>query len=416
MRTARLLLAALLAAGCGAPGERRPDVLLVTVDTLRADRLGVYGYDRGTSPELDRFAAGAVVFEAAQAQTSWTLGSLASLITARWVSDLGIRDFRSRLAADETTLAEVLAAAGYRTGAVGTHVVFQEKYGLVQGIPEPDEELVRASFEESHRAVTSERVSDAALAWIAARSRDAAPWFLWLHYFDPHIPYLRHPGFTERFGDGGSERYDGEVAFTDFHLGRVLRAAAAGDRPLVAAVTSDHGEEFLDHGGREHGHTLYQELVRAPLLVSAPGFAPARVPERVRLVDLAPTLCELAGLPGALRGRGRSLVPLMRGEGEAGERPCLAELALREPTAADALVLGRWKVVVPRSGGAPELYDLERDPRELRDLAPTSPERVAELAALLEAQRGAPRTAPSPLELDEEELRVLSDLGYLGDD
>ncbi len=422
-RIAALLLVPAACAPAAREGEgAQANVLFVTIDTLRADHLGAYGYARDTSPELDRLARRSVVFENAQAQTSWTLGSLASLVTSRWVGSLGIQNFRSRLDGEATTLCEVLAREGWETAGVGTHLVFQEKYGLRQGIGEFDDELVASNYAESHRAVTSERVSDKALAWISERPDGARPWFLWLHYFDPHIPYVRHAGISERFGDSGLDRYDGEIAFTDRHLGRVLRELERRRSATVIVVTSDHGEEFGDHGGHEHGHTLYQELVRVPLIVSAPSLAPARVVERVRLVDVFPSLLELLDVPRARWPKelvGESFAELARGSGRSSPRPALAELRLRDETAMDGLVSGRWKLVVSRSTRRVELYDLERDPREQKNLARAEPERLAELSAVLEAllaesERGAEGDAEGVL-LSPEEIGALRDLGYLGD-
>ena len=231
---------------------------------------------------------------------------------------------------------------------------------------------------------------------------------------------MRHAGISETFGDRPIDRYDGEIAFTDRHLGQVLRAARALARPTYIVVTADHGEEFRDHGGNEHGHTLYQELVRAPLLVAGPGIAPARIAQRIPLVDVMPSVLELLGVRADAQPSmaGESFVPLLHGQ-SATPRPIVAELRLKKPTATDSLVLGRYKLIVPVATGRAELYDLERDPREQRDLAGRQATRVAELRAQLDsllsrARDGAPES--DSVELQPDEARTLRELGYLGDD
>ncbi|MFT7665301.1 MAG: choline-sulfatase, partial [Planctomycetota bacterium] len=339
------------------------NLLFVTVDTLRADHLSLYGYSRATSPNLDRFGEQSVVFENATAQTSWTLGSLASLMSSQWVGQLNVRDFRSRVSESVVTLAEVLRGVGYETAAVGTHLVFLEKYGLRQGIDQFDDDLVLSDYRDSHRAITSKQVTEKALTWLGERrsSEQVQPWFLWLHYFDPHIPYLKHPGLVSPFGTGVRDRYDGEIVFTDAQVGRVLDFVGESTTPTVVVFTADHGEEFNDHGGKEHGHTLYQELLHVPLLIRAPGLSPRRVPGRVGLVDVMPTVLALLEIsdsnqPAGLVGR--SLLPEMNGE-IVDPAPNLSELRLRDHTNVDALISGRWKLIVPRNTEVPELYELD---------------------------------------------------------
>lgn len=420
--------------GREAAPQKAADILLVTIDTLRADALGLYGYGRPTSPNLDAFAEGAVVFDAAQAPTSWTLSSLSSLLTGHYAWTTGIRDFRSQLDDRFVTLAEHLRARNYDTAAVGTHVVFQDKYGLRQGFARFDDELVEADYQASHKAITSELVSDKGLEflsnWSAARAAgEERPWLLWLHYFDPHIPYRRHAEFP--FGDSGRDRYDAEVAFTDKHLGRVLDALGEnGFEDAVICVVSDHGEEFGDHGGREHGHSLYTELVRVPLILRAPGFEPARISQAVGVIDVLPTLLELSGAGGSPQAlgvdsiSGRSLVPLMAGADSEDwdARPLLGELRLRRDTEMESLRSGPWKLIRDRDGQRLRLYNVQRDPAEQRDLAAREVNRTREMNAELERQIQAARElgsgagAEARLELDQEEEAALRALGYLGEE
>jgi len=401
---------------------RAPDLLFITVDTLRADHLGFHGYPLPTSPRLDRFASESVVFENADAQSSWTLASLASLMTSRWVGELGIRDFRSHLPNSVTTFAEILKETGYETAAVGSHLVFLAKYGLRQGISDFDDELVLRDFGRSHRAISSKQVSDKGIAWMAARTESERPWFLWLHYFDPHIPYQEHSSFSKAFGTSQMGRYDGEIAFTDAQIGRVLKRSRDSNRPLITVFTADHGEEFSDHGQKSHGHTLYQELIHVPLVIQAPGLVPARIAERVRLVDVMPTLFELLELRSDLLPEstvGQSLLPLLRGE-EFEPRPSLSELRFNKKTDVDAITRGRWKLIVPRTTDIPELYDLSGNGQELKNMAERRPELVQSLREELDALTSEAWTRGTGesdvLDLEPEDIEALQDLGYMGDE
>jgi arylsulfatase A-like enzyme len=394
--SARLSLAASLAlASCGAraaptapPGA--PNVLILTIDTLRADRLGLYGYARPTSPELDRFAASAVVFENAQASAPWTLPSLASLLTGEDPGTHLCREFGSVLDESFVTLPERLLAAGYDTAGVTSHVFTTTRHGLQQGFVHTDDSFAYPEVEPA-RNISSQVISDKGIRFLEQKraASDGTPWLLWLHYFDPHEEYMPHPELADLFppeagaAPGVSELYDAEVRYTDQHVGRVLaKLTEAGfDDNTLVLVLADHGEELLERGGLGHGHSLHQELLRVPFLLRAPGIAPRRVSTTVRQIDVPATVLELAGLPPE-SGVGRSLVPLMRGEAleEAG---AVSELA-RGPRQLDALRLGAWKLIQERKGGGFELYDVNADPREQEDLAATHPAEVARLRVELE--------------------------------
>ena len=418
---------ALLLGACSPPaGERGArNLLLVTVDTLRADRLGAYGYGRPTSPQLDRFAERAVVFDAAYSSSSWTLPGIASLMTGLYSSTHGCWTGRSSLAPALPTLAERLAAAGADTGAIVSHVFLDRRYGLHQGFAEYDDELVAGTASESHLAVSSARLTDKALAWLERRAGEGErPWFLWVHYFDPHFVYTAHAGVSEAFGTGDDgDLYDGEIAFTDRHVGFLLDGLdelGLGEDTLVI-VTADHGEEFGDHGGSKHRTTLYREVQRVPLLIRAPDCAPGRRADVVSLVDLAPTALELLGADPLEPAAGRSLVPLLRGEPVA-PRPVLGELGWNVVTV-ESLVSGHWKLVIDRDEEREpvQLFDLSSDPGEQRNLAGAEPARVEELRALLrdEVARGlrwGNEYGPAgELELSASDLERLRGLGYVED-
>ncbi|UCE84809.1 MAG: sulfatase [Deltaproteobacteria bacterium] len=411
------IAAALSACGAEAPASR--NLLLVSVDTLRADRLGAWGYERPSSPNLDALARESVVFEDARAPSSWTLPSLASLMTGFEVSTHRCWNFASRLDGSFTTLAEILGEAGFDTAWIGSHTFLAEKYGLQQGFADYDAELIDPVTIESHEAITSPRITDKAIAWLDGRAGVADRWFLWAHYFDPHERYLEHEGVSERFGtETKSDLYVGEIAFTDAAIGRLLdhlRESGLSPETLVV-FTADHGEEFGEHGLTGHGFHLYREVVHVPLALRAAGFPARRVETLVGLVDVLPTVLELLGVPAPDGLAGRSLVPAMRGQ-HLPPRPVLQELRLFADV--DSIEADGWKLVRRRKAGVLRLFDRSQDPGERRNLASARPEVRERLEALLDAAqeaavaRGRTFDEPEPVTLSAEEEQALRNLGYL---
>ena len=385
-----ILGAAVLACGPPRAGTQdRPNVVVFCLDTVRADRMSLYGGPRPTTPNLDRLAKRAVVFEDAQSPAPWTLPSVASLLTGLSPARHGagihgparnLEKMRPDALPDEIeTLAERFATAGYRCEAFVTNPLFRA--GLQQGF----EAFAYAQTEGAE-------VSNHA---IEALSRlDGEPFFLWLHYMDAHDPLLaptedvlamtrapeeKRTGAVwartfrshkvKTFRDERLVLYDAALHYLDRQVARVLdaleRQGLADD--TIVVVVSDHGEEILDHAeaagsagytdprgtlGIGHGHALFVEQLRVPLILGVPGLAPRRIPELVSLVDVAPTLLELAGLGGAPPPlEGRSLVPLLRGEGWE-ERPLMAEGLAYGPDRR-AWVEPEWKLIVGGEGEAP---------------------------------------------------------------
>lgn len=419
-----------LGAGCGGSPAPARNLLILCVDTLRADELGAYGQAPSRTPALDRLAAESVVFERAHASASWTLPSVGSLFTSLFPSTTGLWTFESRLAEPVTTLAERFQAGGYRTHGIASHVFFDGKYGLQQGFETFDDELCHRKGEPGWRPVTAPEVSARAVRWLAARGTEdpGRPWLLFLHFFDPHVDYLDHE--AARLDDTSRperERYRSEIAFTDHHVGAVL---AALERDGLAASTdvlffSDHGESFLEHPPiSRHSYSLHEEELRVPLFLRVPGVAPARVADFVRTVDLLPTLLELHGLPlpDADRLEGVSLVPLLHGEASGARPPQLAEIRLKDGFHANALLEGSLKLVEDVSKGRFALYDLATDPGERKDLAGAQPERVRALEATLRTlvraaeEKGARYGTAAAVAHTPEELEDLRRLGYSGDD
>ena len=433
VRASCMVLALSLWAGAcsGHEGTRARNLLIVCVDTLRADALGAYGAEPARTPALDRLAAASVVFERAHVAASWTLPSVGALFTSLYPSTTKLWTFENRLAASFTTLAERFQAAGFDTHGVASHVFFDRDYGLQQGFDSFDDELCHWTREPGWKPVTSPDVSAKAVRWLEERAaaRDGAPWLLFVHYFDPHLEYVDHEGVGKKRGlRGERERYRSEIAFTDRHVGAVL---AALERTGLAPDTnvlffSDHGESFFEHPGiRRHSFGLFEEELRVPLFLSVPGIPPRRVAEPVRTVDLLPTLLELHGIASerATEAEGTSLVPVLRGAAPADAR-ALAEIRLKEKEGfrANALVRGRHKLIEDVSKGTFHLFDLVADPAERRDLAAEEPALLAELqaelrAAIRAAEEKAQRfEAAARIQHTPEQLEDLRQLGYAGED
>jgi arylsulfatase A-like enzyme len=274
--------------------------------------------------------------------------------------------------------------------------------------------------------VSSPAIHERADAWLRSE-RGADPWFLWVHYFDPHHDYHVHPGVTEKFGTGLIDRYDGEIAFTDTHVGKLLATLRdiGEDEETIVVFVSDHGEEFGDHGLQGHGRALHREVTRLALAVRVPGWPHAGVDEPVHAVDLLPTLLELLDVPLPKSPlAGRSLIPLMRGGRGARLEPrgLLAEVSLYAGSVHSTYRLGRFKLFEHREpGGAParSLFDIEADPNETVNLADRYPRVVEEYARALREERRAALALrmqlgePERVDLNEDDLTRLRALGYV---
>jgi len=413
-----LLLATcgLAASGCNrvdlapAPASDRPSLLLVTIDTLRADHVGVYGAAGARTPTLDRLAAEGTRFETAIASAPLTLPSHASILTGLYPPHHGVRyNGVSRLQPSFQTLTEQLRDAGYATGAVVGSYVLAGKYGLDQGFDHYDDDT-QSRGNPAERPASE--VTDAALAWLEGAER---PFFLWVHYYDPHERYAPPPPFATRFA---GRPYDGEIAYVDSELGRLLEslgARGALDETLIA-VTSDHGESLGEHAELAHSYSLYDAVLAVPLVFRGPGVPRARVVKGVvRSVDVAPTLSSLLGLAPLAGSDGMDLSPLWGDSSPPSDRFAFAEtLATRLEHGWSPLFAIRTRshhyVRAPR----PELYDLASDPGELSNQLEIQPE--ARLAAALDAEisrvlEGEVQSAEEGV--DDEARDRLRSLGYL---
>jgi len=415
-----------------------PNLLLITIDTLRADHLGCYGYRLGATPTIDALAKLGAKFQHAFAAAPLTLPSHAALLTGTYPFYNGVRDQPGfRLPAEIPTLAESFAAAGYATGAVLGSPVLSRRFGLDRGFDAYDDRF-SASTEEQEAGLPNikrpaETVVRLGLAWLDSKPQ-GKPFFLWLHFYDPHLPYRAPEPFRSRFA---GRPYDGEIAYTDAALAKLfaaLRSRGLFDSTTIA-LTADHGEGLGDHGESTHGYFIYDSTLRVPLLVKAATATAARSPSAsagtaysadlqapVSLVDLAPTLLRLAGIdvPSSMQGAEFSASVVSREEPR--PHPVYAEtmypLLHLGWNPLRALVSGTpaGEVVKYIQAPRPELYDLGNDPGETRN---EYPQRQAEAAACLgklEAfvRAHTPRKPPSGRgPVSAETSRLFSSLGYV---
>jgi choline-sulfatase len=426
---------------CARAPTSRPNVIVYLVDTLRADHLGCYGAVTGASPHIDAFAAENALFAAAVAQSAWTRPAVTSLLTGLDPRRHGVEQRLHKVPEALDMLPEALQREGYQTAAFVTSAVVTAQFGFGQGF-----DLFRQRGKESIEPTrpTSEWVHEQAVRWLGRRDRDR-PFFLFLHSLDPHMPYTPPEPFRRRLAAhadpraGAKDRvvalrdgalpaspgdedelgalYDAEIAANDAAFGRLIASLRELDLydDLLLVFVSDHGEEFLDHGGWEHGATLYQEQLHIPFLLRAPaGLGAGRVvTTAVRQVDLAPTVLDILGkqIPAGMDGR--SLVPLLRGASPP-PVPAFASLDL-DGRRIESVALDDRKLILTlahdRLRPGLELYSLAADPAEGRNLAAEDPAAVRRLLPLLRRAKVAPEVEQVPLDAElERELRAL---GYL---
>ena len=416
VRLACLLAGTLLGAGCGRAPQR--DVVLVTLDTFRADRLEAYGGPADTTPRLNRFAELSTRFADVTAPTPITLPSHATILTGRYPTRTGVRNNGSFVLADaETTLAEVLRGAGWSTSAVVGAYPLHARFGLSQGFQTYDDAFPEATpgadrslpiFFNERRAT---EVTDRALAAWARMAGSRR--FLWVHYFDAHAPYDAPEPYASSHAGAP---YDGEVAYVDAEVGRLLDRIRAEAPGAIIVITADHGESLGEHGEKTHGIFVYQATVRVPLLISAPDLlAPGQsIDAPVSLADVMPTILDLLGLEPPSKMDGASLVAIAR-SGEEPSRPVYTESYLPRLqfrfSELTALRRGALKYI---EAPLPELYDLATDPGELANLAAIHPDRGDLAERLADVTRAADTSLSSRAAggLDREAEARLRSLGY----
>lgn len=463
-----LLLVVLLGSSCG-PGSEKTEsrvhnaginVLLLTIDTLRPDHLSLYGYPRKTSPSIDRLASKGVTFDLAFTYWPKTRGSFASMFTSLYASQHGLTVRDRDLPEFDQTLAETLKEAGYRTAAAIDNGNLDASLGFSQGFDEYEQTWLESDSTELKRTA---RITDFGEEFLA-RPDDGRPFFLWLHYVNPHSPYDPPPELLERFrGDGviprGSvldkvvgfhggvnrklagegerhwgdyvDRYDAEILTADQEIGRILTALEKSPYAgkTIVLLASDHGESLGEHDYFfDHGNDLFNPSLRVPLVVSFPGFLPTggRVSGAVSTLDIYPTLLDLAQVSFPPGLQGRSLLPLVRGT----RSKLHNELFFENDQHQMGISNGRLKLIhYPEVQGRPEhneLYDMARDPAETEDRYRGSESIVAPLEAELSSfhtrtvawqqETSAKRAGVKPKdddELSEAARRSLETLGYI---
>jgi arylsulfatase A-like enzyme/Tfp pilus assembly protein PilF len=397
----------------------RPNVLLVSIDTLRADRLGCYGAPRAATPVLDALARRGARFPVALSHSPLTAPAHASLLTGLLPPGHGVRDNGAFvLPAHLPTLAADFAAAGWRSAAFVSGFPLDRRFGFARAFEHYDDRLPRGH--DTRRQAFIERradaTTDALLAWLATASappgQPARPWFVFLHYFDPHAPYEAPPPYAERAGGA----YEGEVAYVDAQLGRVLehlRADGSLEHTLVL-VTADHGESLGEHGEETHGVFVYDATLRVPWIVAGPGVAAGSTPGVLaRGVDVRPTLLDLAGLSVA-SGDGRSLRPTLAGQPQADVGSYAESLFCARNLGWAPLFT--WRTAEHRLVQAPrpELYVLAQDPGELHDRHAHEPQVARRLLGALEQVQARPAAQAEHAQGDGEVAERLRALGYLG--
>jgi arylsulfatase A-like enzyme/Flp pilus assembly protein TadD len=431
-RSFAIFVAALLAAaGLGTllrgPGGHRLssgaglNVLLVTLDTTRADRLGCYGHRRARTPRLDRLAAEGVRFENAIADVPVTLPSHASIFTGLYPFEHGVRNNGNfRLADGFETIATLLRQKSYRTAAFVSSFILDRRYGLGRGFETYDDRMGEAPTPGS--GLEAERRGDrtalALASWLEGYAKQArpAPFFVWLHLYDPHEPYQPPPPFRDLFRD---DPYDGEIAFADSVLGSTLdNLAQLGlHNRLLVAVVADHGESLGEHGEETHSIFIYESAIRVPMILWRPGLLPAGrlVSEPVRTIDLAPTILDILGAPPLAARHARSLRSLIDGRSPEGPPAAYAESYVPKLYLGGAPLRAlrdeRFKLIdAPR----PELYDLVRDPGETHNRYDDDPGTARLLTRELERLTAGSPGAMNVTPVDREATEKLRALGYLG--
>lgn len=432
-------------AGCTGSESNLPNIVLVTIDTLRADRLSAYGYPKKTSPFIDALAAEGVRFERAHSSSSWTAPSVVSLLTSLPANIHGVEHgyLEARKIVQQEVipdaapvLAELLQQRGYRTFGITANSHLQSALGFDRGFDRYScLGFDTASAIEAHVRKWRDEI------------REAEPWFLWLHFFDPHAPYTFHKNITRAFLPPGIRRmralerdlvpehlkergvelgnprfqyveglYDGEVRFTDETLSRIFDLLEIGSDALVI-VTADHGEELLDHGRLGHGNTLYEEVIRIPLIVRLPGgrHGGTTVGTPVSDIDVVPSILDVIGTAPPSSLAGHSLLPLL--DEPAGTlREVTSSLARLKGLETTSLTVGDWKYIdrtaEPVFRG---LFDLANDPHEQVNRLDTDPEMARLLSAKLreiEAAARKRRLTPGVRTLPGDEAEELKALGY----
>jgi choline-sulfatase len=406
-------------------GIGRPNIVLITLDTTRADHLPIYGYTGVRTPQLDRLAHRGLVFEQCITASPFTLPSHCTIMTGLYPTYHGVRiNGDTALSEKHDTMAEALGRRGYDCGAFIGAFVLDGRWGLKQGFSHYDDDFDLNKYKQLDLGLVqrpSREVVDKAIAWLSPRKEK--PFFAWLHLYDPHIPYDPPEPYRSKYSSRGpAGLYDGEIAAMDAQIGRFCDWLAENNLAdnTILILVGDHGEGLGEHNESTHGYFIYDYVVHVPLLIVTP-FAPwqnRRCPEQVRTIDLLPTVEEMTGITPGKNLHGRSLLPLFYSESEAVKRPAYSESMAPQIqygwSPLYALRQYPFKYIdAPRA----EFYDLKNDPGENSDLRLRRFRQAREYKKILEklivdTGRNAPKTEAA--DLDQETIRRLATLGYVG--
>jgi choline-sulfatase len=399
------LLLGLGVASGPAPSPGPPSLLLITIDTLRPDALGWIS-GRNATPAIDSLAREGFRFPAAVSPVPLTLPAHATILTGLLPRRHGLRANGQVLGESTPTLAEALRSRGYATAAFVSGYPLQKAFGLDRGFQHYDDTLPAARGEGLERSASD--TTAAALAWLA---RAKTPWFLWVHYYDPHDPYVPPKAFRK---PGPRGAYDGEVSYVDSEIRRLLGKVDGSKTRTLTILAGDHGEGLEDHGERAHGFFIYDTTLLVPMIVRFPGrIPPGESREPVRLMDILPTALELLEVPAIRDTDGVSLAPTLTGR-----RQSIPGLFVecRQPWISygwaplSGIRERNWKLI---SAPRPELYDLAKDPGETENLVGKNRKKLLELKAEFDRAAAAPETSAEGA-ADSEALAKLRSLGYLG--
>ena len=417
-RIALILLFAAVAAMSCSREKRPPNIVLITVDTLRPDRLGYGGNPRNPSPCLDRLSKEGVVFTDATSVAGWTLPSMATILTGHYPSEHGATDFHWSLDASMPTLASILRQHGYDTYGFVSHVMLTPTYGMGEGFSHFDFSVLNVG--DPHEVTTAKELTE--LAHTGMRNAKE-PYFLWVHYFDPHFKYIDHDQF--HFGNTDMDHYDSEIAFTDYYIDDLLKVVDHGNTIII--FTADHGEEFGEHGSQYH-YTLHGEVMRVPLIIKGPGLAPRTDVLPAEQTDFVPTILALAGIEAPAGLPGHNLLAARDAN-----QPQYIERDRPPQWSQRGVIRGQHKLIVVENADTTQippasrneeiavknvepgiyLFDTARDPDEQTNLFSPSDSTSLRLLALVNAHFSqAPAHGP-PVQIDQQLLEKLKSLGYI---
>lgn len=411
-----VLAAACLLDGCRRTGKKVRHVVLISIDTCRADYLGCYGFGRPTTPNIDAMAAEGVLFRNAVAAAPLTLPSHSTMLTGTIPPYHGVHDNSGyRLDESNTTLAEILKEDGYATGGIVAIFILDSDRGIAQGFDYYNDDYEEPNRVDLARGRIAEESSTLACEWLSAHKDE--PFFLFLHYYDPHTPYEPPEPFAGRFAD---DLYAGEICYTDFQLGRVfdkLKELGIYDSTLII-LTGDHGEMLGEHGETTHGYFIYESAIKVPLIVKRPySTKHLDVSDTVGLIDIVPTVCSMAGVEAPSPVHGEDLSAYWSKRSKKATRYLYTESMVPMKSGAASLlgvVSGDFKYIQTTR---PELYDTAEDPNETQNLIYDEPKLahlLKEHLKLILTEQVREDTTTSQVKVSGEFMQQLESLGYIG--